>query len=567
MIIRRFYLVCAVFTCLFPAGPSALAQQTVHIRIDATKKTGPVNPFWAYFGYDEPNFTYMKDGKKLLSELAAMSPVPVHVRTHNLLNTGDGRAALKWGSTNAYTEDADGNAVYNWSVIDSIFDTFVKRGMKPIAEIGFMPEALSTHPKPYRHYWKPGDPYEDVFTGWAYPPKDYDQWAELVYQWVKHSVSRYGAEEVKTWWWEVWNEPNIGYWKGTPEEYLKLYDYAADAVKRALPEARIGGPTSTGPGWDKAGVFLEKFLAHCAGGKNYATGDKGAPLDYISFHAKGSPKVINGHVQMNMRTQLKDCDEGFRIIAASAFKKLPVIIGECDPEGCAACGMHTNPENAYRNGTLYSSYTAASFPRIAELAEKYRVNLQGAVSWSFEFEDQPWFFGFRDLATNGVDKPVLNVFRMYGMMQGEKLAVDNQTAFSAPDILNTGMSDEKSDVQASATRHADTLTIMLWNYHDDDLEKPKSTVNLTLKSIGKKDMQLQTFIVDKNHNNSYELWKKMGSPQKPTISQYAKLEEMGTMKKETIIPVVLPNQNGSVTTSIDLPLQSVVLLRLTPVTY
>src|SRR5438045_4309189 len=129
-----------------------------------------MKPLWAWFGYDEPNYTYMKDGKKLLSEIAALSPVPVFVRTHNLLTGGDGKPALKWGSTNAYTEDARGNPIYNWTISDSILNTYLKRGMRPMVEIGFMPEALSSKPKPYKHKWKPGADYRDIFTGWAYPP-------------------------------------------------------------------------------------------------------------------------------------------------------------------------------------------------------------------------------------------------------------------------------------------------------------------------------------------------------------------------------------------------------------
>ena len=88
-----------------------------------------MKPVWSFFGYDEPNYTHMKDGRKLLSELAALSPVPVYVRTHNLLTSGDGTAALKWGSTNAYTEDASGRPRYDWTIIDRIFDTLVERKM------------------------------------------------------------------------------------------------------------------------------------------------------------------------------------------------------------------------------------------------------------------------------------------------------------------------------------------------------------------------------------------------------------------------------------------------------
>ena len=286
---------------------AALAQpETRNITIDFATKKGPMKPIWAFFGYDEPNYTYRKDGRKLLTELAALSPVPVYVRTHNLLTTGDGTPALKWGSTNAYTEDAAGNPVYNWRLVDSIFDTYVQRGMKPIAEIGFMPKALSAKPEPYQHQWSPAATYNQIFTGWAYPPVAYQKWGELVYQWVKHCVERYGKAEVKTWWWEVWNEPDIGYWQGTQEEYFKLYDFAADGLKRAFPEARIGGPHTTSPRSEKAARYLKNFLQHCAEGVNYATGKKGSPLDYIGFHAKGSPKVMNGFVRMDMSVQLMD---------------------------------------------------------------------------------------------------------------------------------------------------------------------------------------------------------------------------------------------------------------------
>ncbi|MEO6914871.1 MAG: beta-xylosidase, partial [Chitinophagaceae bacterium] len=398
------------------------AQQSggsAKISVDLAKEIGPMQPLWAWFGYDEPNYTYMKDGKKLLSELAALSPVPVYVRAHSLLVTGDGTPHLKWGSTNAYTEDAAGNPIYNWKIVDSIFDTYVQRGMKPLAQIGFMPKALSSHPEPYEHDWKPGEPYSKIFIGWAYPPKDYNKWRELIFQWGKHCVERYGKKEVESWYWEVWNEPN-GYFKGTKEEFFKVYDYAVDGLKKALPTARIGGLNIAGTSSPGATAWLNDFIKHCLYETNFATGKKGSPLEAILFHAKGNPSIKNGVVWMNMAPQLRDIEAGIKVATSyPETKNLPLIIGESDPEGCAACGMATNPSNAYRNGTMYSSYTAATFARKYELNDKYGANLIGAVTWAFEFEDQPWYYGFRDLATNGVDKPVLNVFRMFGMMKGK----------------------------------------------------------------------------------------------------------------------------------------------------
>jgi len=129
----------------------------VTIHVDTTTTQGEMRPIWRFFGYDEPNYTYMKDGQKLLAQLAALSPATVYVRVHNLLTSGDGTPALKWGSTSAYSEDAEGRPVYNWTIIDRIFTTYLERGMKPFVQIGFMPEALSTNPVPYQHCWAPGE--------------------------------------------------------------------------------------------------------------------------------------------------------------------------------------------------------------------------------------------------------------------------------------------------------------------------------------------------------------------------------------------------------------------------
>src|SRR5215471_20072445 len=227
-----------VFATLLASVALLCAQPTpVSIRVHAAQSAGSFPSVWNFFGFDEPNYAYAPNGQKLLREIAGLSPTPAYIRVHNILTSGDGSASLKWGSTNAYTEDASGKAVYDWKIVDRIFDTFHEAGLKPLVEIGFMPEALSTHPQPYRHNFPNGS----VFTGWTYPPKDHKKWAELVFQFTKHLRDRYGDREVKTWLWEVWNEPDIGYWQGTREEFFKLYDYTVESVLRALPDASIGG--------------------------------------------------------------------------------------------------------------------------------------------------------------------------------------------------------------------------------------------------------------------------------------------------------------------------------------
>ncbi len=560
---KIFLFLTVAYCCIFSGYLQAQnTSDSAAVYADAAIEIAPTQPVWAWFGYDEPNYTYMKDGKKLLSEIAALSPVPVHVRAHNLLTTGDGLPALKWGSTNAYTEDAAGNAVYNWRIVDSIFDTYVQRGMKPLAQMGFMPEAMSVQPQPYQHHWQPGQDYKYIFTGWAYPPKDYTKWGELIYQWVKHCTERYGKEEVASWYWELWNEPNgNGYWKGTVQEYCKLYDYSAAAVKRALPAARVGGPHVTGPSGKGAADFLKTFLTHCISDTNYVTGKIGSPLDFIAFHAKGSPRLVNNHVRMNVGTQLRDISSGFAIVAAyPSLKQLPIIIGESDPEGCAACGMATNPENAYRNGTMYSSYTAASFARKYLLADYHNINFLGAVSWSFEFENQPWFYGFRDLATNGVDKPVLNVFRMFGMMKGKRIETTGSKMY--PFLLARDSSIRKGDdVGALAAKNTNSIAVMVWNYHDDDTTGPAQKVTVQIKNIAARQVSITEYRIDNQHSNSYEAWKTMGSPKQPTAAQIATLEKAGHLQTMGS-PVKATVNQGVLVYKTILPRQAVSLVKV-----
>jgi xylan 1,4-beta-xylosidase len=309
-------------------GAAEVDPFPVSIRIEAGKPQGPLAASWRFFGADEPNYATMKDGRKLIAELGELRPDDVYFRTHNLLNTGDGTPAFKWGSTNVYTEDAHGRPIYDWRVIDRIFDTYRAHGIRPYAQIGFMPQALSSRPEPYQHAWRPGFDYELITGGWAYPPRDYARWAELVYHWVNHCIERYGRAEVGKWYWGVWNEPDgSAYWHGTPEDFYKLHDYAVDAVRRALPGAQVGGPDTA----NGSGNFTKGFLDHVVNGRNYVTGRRGTPTDFVSFHAKGHPEIIDGHVRMGIAAHLSAIDRAFALIAS-----VPALSGVRDRPDVAA---------------------------------------------------------------------------------------------------------------------------------------------------------------------------------------------------------------------------------------
>jgi len=540
-------------------GAPSRAQQEAVIRIDASGPRERLAPVWDYFGYDEPNYTYAPNGEKLLAELSELSATPVEIRMHNLLTSGDGTAALKWGSTNVYGKDAMGRPVYDWTILDRIFDTLMRVKAKPLVEIGFMPEALSVRPDPYRHHWPEGT----LWTGWAYPPSDYHEWADLVYRWVRHAVERYGNEQVESWNWEIWNEPDIGYWQGTPEEYYELYDYAAEAVKRALPEARVGGTDSTGPVDPHAAEFLRRFLTHCATGDNYATGGKGAPLHFITFHAKGDPKLVEGHVVMGISRQLQSIDEGFRIIRSfPQYQNLPVILGESDPEGCAACSARRFPQNVYRNGALYACYTAEMLARTLELAAKHEVRLAGVVTWAFEFENQPYFEGFRTLATNGVDKPVLNVFRMLGMLGSERIDLESNSALETDSILRNGVSGQ-ADISGIATIEKQRLSVIVWNYHDQEIAAPAAKVEMIITGLpsGASRLIVRHYRIDQTHSNAYTTWKQMGSPQQPTPAQYRRLLSAGRLQELTPAEQRSVNQ-GELRIAFPLPRHAVSLVQI-----
>jgi len=550
---------CWLGLALAGAMPGA-AQDTsfpVTISVDAAASQGAVNPVWRFFGADEPNYATMKDGRTTLATLGSLAPDRIYFRTHNLLTSGDGTPALKWGSTNIYTEDAQGRPVYDWTIVDHIFDTYRARGVKPYVEMGFMPEALSIRPQPYQHNFRPGS--GDIRTGWAYPPKDYTKWEELIYQWVRHCVERYGQSEVGSWYFETWNEANLEkyYWGGNQDDFFKLHDAAVRGVRRALPAARVGGPDTAGAN----DTYLTAFVNHVR--------EAGTATDFLSFHAKGSPTFIDdgagrGHVRMGMATHLKVADHEFaQIEAAPDLRAKPIIIGESDPEGCAAC---QGPANAYRNGTMYSSYTAASFPRLQALASRRHLNLEGILTWAFEFEDQPYFAGFRQLTSAGIDLPVMNVFKMFAQMGGNSIATTSDHQIPLDEIMARGVRGD-ADVGAVATLDRNRITILVWHYHDDDLTGPEARVQLNLRGLPRafaKATKLTHYRIDRDHSNSYAAWLAMGSPIAPSQAQREALLKAAQLALLGDAAQGVPVARSSAKLDFRLPRQGVSLLVLEP---
>lgn len=297
---------------VIPPNPAPSSERPATITVDFANKVGPYKPIYSWFGYDEANYTTMRNGKVLLRELRDLSPVPVYIRAHHLLTSGDGKAELKFSSTNVYREDTSGKPVYDFTLLDGIFDEYKAAGVRPMVEFGFMPKDLAAE-VPGRTEYQVHYPKSTISGASNNPPKDYKKWGDLIHAVTAHLVERYGKGTVLQWYFEVWNEPDIDYWHSTPEDYWKLYDYAVANVKSVLPTARVGGPATTSPSNEKAYNYLKGFLDHVQSGKSLADG-KAIPLDFISFHAKGRPTIVDQRVTMGIKHELADVDRGFYLI-------------------------------------------------------------------------------------------------------------------------------------------------------------------------------------------------------------------------------------------------------------
>ncbi len=534
----------------------AQTPATVDVSVDATVVGTPLERVWAFHGYDEINYTTTPEGEALLGVIAAADSAPAHVRSHFLLNTGDGTPAMKWGSTNVYTEDAAGNPVYSWDLTDGIMDAITSVGAFPLVELGFMPEALSTHPTPYRN-----SSTTTLDGGCFYPPTDYTKWADLISTWAMHASARY-PNVAASWLWELWNEPDFNYWEGTPDEYAELYDYTESALHAVLPDAALGGPAVAGPG----GSFLPQFLKHCATGVNAVTGEIGTRLDLVTFHAKGGVGVVGDHIEMDLGNQLRLHRAGFDAVAAvPQFSQTPIYVTEADPDGCAACPVSGTPADAYRYSPAYGAYVIAMMKHTLELEAEMGVKLGGLLTWAFTFPGTPYFAGYRTLATNGINLPVMGAFELLGRLAGTRLPLTSSGARTLDDILANGVLGEP-DVDGMATLNGPAVQVLLWNYHDDIVTVSATPVHLAVEvpsSFGA-TARVSHLRLDDSHGDAYTVWVSQGMPASPSAAQIAALQQ--AMDPALLVPdqTVAVAADGTVGVDFDLPRFGVSLVTIQP---
>lgn len=472
---RLVYLIGPLLLC---AAPFAAFGQNTHpaevVTIDVKEQAKPFSHFWEQmFGSGRATLSLRESYGQDLRAVKNVTDFQ-YVRFHDILDDSAG----------LYDEDKDGKAIYNFSYVDQIYDGLLDNGIRPFVELSFMPRKLAAPPVVLHPFW-----YHPITS----PPKDWDRWEDLVYQFTKHLVDRYGIDEVSQWYFEVWNEPNIDFWSGVPkqETYFELYDHAARAIKRVSPRLRVGGPATAQAAW--AGDFIRHVS------------ENNVPADFVSTHVYGNDTAKNvfgtdetiPRNEMVCRAAKKVYDE----VKASPRPDLPIIFSEYNA--------------SYMNEP---DVTDSIFmgPWLADTIRQCDGYVKMLSYWTFSdvFDEQgviksPFYGGFGLMAEGDVPKPAFNAFRMLHLLGDQRIPLESDSAL--------------------ATRRQDgTIAIAVWNYSAP--EETGLSKNVTLKFSGMSGShRVQIYRLDADHGNALRTYDAMGRPSDPTEEQYRQLKRAGQL--------------------------------------
>jgi xylan 1,4-beta-xylosidase len=458
---------------------AAGSKQT--ITVDSRAKGEPFPHFWEQmFGSGRAILSLREEYRDDLRQVKAATDFK-YIRFH----------AIFQDEVGVYDEDSAGNPIYNFSYVDHIYDGLLKNGVRPFVELSFMPRKLAAEDNLHPFWYKPN----------VSPPKDYDRWGELIFQFAKHLVDHNGIDEVSHWYFEVWNEPNLDFWTGNPKQatYLHLYDVTARALKRVSPRLRVGGPATAQAAW--VGPFIE----HAA--------ENDVPVDFVSTHvyANDTPENAFGTHEPIPRTQMvcRAVRKVHEEIKSSKRPDLPLIWSEFNA--------------TYRNEP---DVTDAVFmgPWLADTIRQCGglVNILSYWTFSDVFEEQgvvkqPFYGGFGLLAEDELRKAVFNAFKMLHRLGDVRLPVD------ADDILVTRRKDG-------------SLAIALWNLSLPEEAGETKSVALELKSLRGEHSAAITRL-DADHGSLLKTYAGMGSPRYPTVSQIKTLQKAAELRPAEHIPI------------------------------
>ncbi|WP_456313429.1 GH39 family glycosyl hydrolase [Pseudomonas shirazensis] len=457
------------------------------IKIDYNKSAGQLNTmFKECIGAGRANEGLRADWQQQLAMTKKECDFK-YIRMHGLLS--DDMAV--------YREDSKGNPEYNYQYIDILFDFLISIKMKPFVELGFMPNALASG-KETIFWWK----------GNVTPPKDYKKWEDLIRNLTQHFKERYGDEEVKTWYFEVWNEPNLtpGFWTGTQAEYFKLYEYAARGIKAVNPLYKVGGPATAGAGW------VPETIDFCA--KN------NVPLDFISTHTYG---VNQGYLDEfgTSGTVLSKDDSS---ISGDVIKSRNQISNSANPK----LELHyTEWSSSYTPADpIHDSYHSAAY--ILQKLKQVGNAANSMSYWVFTdiFEEPgprftPFHGGFGLLNTQGIKKPAYFSYAFLNKL--------GETELQNKDTSSWATKNEKGDVQLLFWDFTNTHPgDKVWNqtYYVQDLpSKSKGTLKIEVEGLKKGKYTLEIYKVGYKVNDVYADYLALGKPSQLTREQVKNLKE------------------------------------------
>ena len=502
-------------------------------QVDLGETVGPCDPAtWANIGYNSIYGVTVRPENRPFWGLVRESGAFRYIRCHNAFS--DRRPGETWPcGCGIYSEDAEGNPRYDWQYLDQVLNTWVEAGLKPILETDFMPDALAEGPI-VRNY-----NYGAINT-----PKDYRKWQDLVYETVKHCIERYGAEEVRTWYFEIWNEPDLktffidGLERGElfrpekVERLCKMYDHFVAGAKAADPQIKVGGPAVAGNE-----QYFRTFLDHCANGRNYVTGERGTPLDFISWHAYGTTEEIRRKNQ-RMRQVVREFPQFARVeLQQNEWGQRLHIAGQPN-----------------RSESLFSEYEAVFLCRSLDLLfHDSNAQVDKFLRWG-----QPsggigrggWRTLTYNLGGTLVKLPIFLAYELLAKLGPERVPV-----------LGPGL---ESRVRGLATRQ-DRGSAQVLVYHFDEANEEGEgravPVQVEVSGLEVEAVTLTHYRIDKERSNAYRAWARLGRPEEPTPEQLVQIQAHGELELlET--PRQMRVAHGRVSLDLELPVNAVSLLIL-----
>ena len=491
-------LLAAGLLALGTAQAAPAASDEVRIQVDAKAQGTPFPHYWEQmFGSGRAVLALRDDYRKDLVAVKQATDFG-YVRFHGIFDSDVGLFHLGKKSQPFYNADGkpdeNGEPIYNFSYVDQIYDGLLERGVRPFVELSFMPDDMSSDPKLIQDFW-----YRPNIA----PPKDYALWDGMIRAFAQHLVARYGIDEVSKWYFEVWNEPNIGFWGGNPHmpTYYTLYDHTARALKSVSPHLRVGGP-ATAQAADVVAFLEHVHAAH-------------VPVDFVSTHVYGDDTAQNVfHTDEHIPRKDMVCravDKVHKEVLASPYPKLPFIMSEFN-------ASYANLPNV--TDTVYMG------PWLANTIRACAGKVDAMSYWSFSdvFEEggvvrSPFYGGFGLIAEDRIPKPAFNAFAMLHKLGDVRLPSSSDSAL--------------------VTRRADgTLVLALWNYAPPvgdtasyTVGPPKGVlkhfeVDLSSLPAGAKAMAWR---LDETHGNVIATFDRMGRPAFPSRAQIRDLRAASAM--------------------------------------